>query len=77
MPLLGVVREPQHDAPDAEEHEGERRSSSVRGGELDAVGEGEAEDPVRFRAGRAGAIWERERAAARGQVGRFWIWDLG
>jgi len=48
----------------------------VRGGELDAVGEGEGEDPVRFGAGRAGAIWERERAVARGQVGasRFGIW---
>ena len=69
--------EPQHDAPNAEEHEGERRSPSVRGGELDAVGEGEAEDPVRFRAGRAGAIWERERAAVPEQFGRFWIWDLG
>ena len=49
----------------------------MRGGELDAVGEGEGEDPARFGAGQAGAIWERERAAARGQVGRFWIWDLG
>ena len=40
----------------------------MRGGELDAVGEGEGEDRARFGAGQAGAIWERERAAACGQV---------
>ena len=49
----------------------------MRGGELDAVGEGEGEYLARFGAGQAGAIWERERAEACGQVGRFWIWDLG
>ena len=49
----------------------------MRGGQLDAVGEGEGEDPARFGAGRAGAIWEREKAVAPGQFRRFWIWYLG